>query len=388
MLRSPAVADGDLYRLLTSAFMHYGITHLLFNMYALYVVGPPLENWLGRLRFTALYVVERAGRFGPGLPALTAQRGDRGCIRVRCSDCSARHFVVGKRLNLDVRWVIGLIAINLAFTFVIPLLGGQNISWQGHIGGLVTGAVVAAAYAYAPRARRTLIQISATVAILVLFARADLVADNRSARTVRHDLTTSPDVCPVLSAIATCPCQRGCMSVESESVPTAGRALPPAVRSRRRPPAVRAGFHCGADISGLRRAQQRHVRFRSGAAHALHGGLGVALAVAVTVAYACAFTLSYVLNRILNFRSHAAVGPQFAVYVVVIVVNYLAFILGVSSALAALGVEYHVARIVAGACEAVLHIQRDAVGGVPELRSLSAFRACRTLRTGPAPETP
>ena len=46
-------------------------------------------------------------------------------------------------------------------------------------------------------------------------------------------------------------------------------------------------------------------------------------------------------------------GPQFAVYVVVVVVNYLAFILGVSSGLAALGVEYHVARIVAGACEAV-----------------------------------
>jgi putative flippase GtrA len=85
----------------------------------------------------------------------------------------------------------------------------------------------------------------------------------------------------------------------------------------------------------------------------LHGGLGVALPGAVTVAYACAFTVSYVLNRILNFRSHGAVGPQFAVYVVVVVVNYLAFILGVSSALTALGVVYHVARIVAGACEAV-----------------------------------
>ena len=73
----------------------------------------------------------------------------------------------------------------------------------------------------------------------------------------------------------------------------------------------------------------------------------------MTVAYACAFTLSYYLNRVLNFQSHAAVGPQFAVYVVVVVVNYLAFILGVSSGLAALGVEYHVGRIVAGACEAV-----------------------------------
>ena len=85
----------------------------------------------------------------------------------------------------------------------------------------------------------------------------------------------------------------------------------------------------------------------------LHGGLGALLSVSVTVAYACAFTLSYALNRVLNFRSHGAVGPQFAVYVVVVAVNYLAFILGVSSGLVALGVEYHVARIVAGACEAV-----------------------------------
>ncbi len=84
----------------------------------------------------------------------------------------------------------------------------------------------------------------------------------------------------------------------------------------------------------------------------LHGGLGIALPAAVTAAYACAFTLSYVLNRVLNFRSHGAVGPQFAVYVVVVVVNYLAFILGVCSGLAALGVEYHAARIIAGACEA------------------------------------
>jgi putative flippase GtrA len=85
----------------------------------------------------------------------------------------------------------------------------------------------------------------------------------------------------------------------------------------------------------------------------LHGVLGASLPVAVTVAYACAFTLSYFLNRVLNFRSHGAVGPQFAVYTVVVVVNYLAFILCVSSGLTALGVEYHVARIVAGACEAV-----------------------------------
>lgn len=86
---------------------------------------------------------------------------------------------------------------------------------------------------------------------------------------------------------------------------------------------------------------------------ALRGALGAPLAVAVTVAYTCAFGLSYVLNRAFNFRSHAAVGPQIAVYVAVVAVNYLAFILGVSTGLSALGLEYHLARIIAGACEAI-----------------------------------
>ncbi|WKG00749.1 GtrA family protein [Mycolicibacterium sp. HK-90] len=85
----------------------------------------------------------------------------------------------------------------------------------------------------------------------------------------------------------------------------------------------------------------------------LHGGFRVPLPVAVTVGYAGAFGLAYYLNRTLNFRSHAAVGPQLTVYVAVVIVNYLAFILGVSSGLAALGVEYHLARIVAGGCEAI-----------------------------------
>lgn len=84
----------------------------------------------------------------------------------------------------------------------------------------------------------------------------------------------------------------------------------------------------------------------------LHGLLNVPYPVAVTVAYACAFGLSYALNRYFNFRSHAPVGPQLAIYVVVVVINYLAFILALSSALTALGVDYRLARMTAGACEA------------------------------------
>ncbi len=85
----------------------------------------------------------------------------------------------------------------------------------------------------------------------------------------------------------------------------------------------------------------------------LHSGLGLPVPVAVTIAYALAFGLSYALNRTFNFQSHAPVGPQVAIYVVVVIVNYLVFILGVSTVLSALGVQYQLSRIVAGTCEAV-----------------------------------
>jgi putative flippase GtrA len=85
----------------------------------------------------------------------------------------------------------------------------------------------------------------------------------------------------------------------------------------------------------------------------LHSALHLPVPIAVTAGYACAFALSYVLNRTFNFRSHAPVGPQLAIYVVVVVVNYLAFILGVTTGLSAAGVHYQLSRIVAGICEAV-----------------------------------
>jgi membrane associated rhomboid family serine protease len=168
-LWSPAVADGELYRLVTSAFMHYGVTHLLFNMWALYVVGPPLEMWLGRLRFGGLYALSALG--GSVLvyllsPLNAATAGASGAV----FGLFGATFVVSKRLNLDVRGVVGLIVINVVFTLVVPMISSQAISWQGHLGGLVTGAVVAAAYVYAPRKRRNLIQAGVTVAVVVLFA--------------------------------------------------------------------------------------------------------------------------------------------------------------------------------------------------------------------------
>ena len=168
-LWSPAVAQGQLYRLVTSAFLHYGATHLLLNMWALYVVGPPLEMWLGRLRFGALYALSGLG--GSVLvylvsPLDTATAGASGAI----FGLFGATFVVGKRLAVDVRWVVAVVAFNLVFTFLVPLISSQRISWQAHLGGLVSGAVVAAAYVYPPRELRNGIQAAVTIVVLVAFA--------------------------------------------------------------------------------------------------------------------------------------------------------------------------------------------------------------------------
>jgi putative flippase GtrA len=84
----------------------------------------------------------------------------------------------------------------------------------------------------------------------------------------------------------------------------------------------------------------------------LHSGFGLLLPAAFTVAYLTALATSFVLNRWLNFRSHAPVGRQAAVYAVVVAINYLAFILTLATVLSEAGLEYHLSRIVAGLCEA------------------------------------
>src|SRR6478672_1268276 len=85
----------------------------------------------------------------------------------------------------------------------------------------------------------------------------------------------------------------------------------------------------------------------------IHAGLLWPPPMTITVAYLTAFGLSGVLNRALNFRAHGAVGAQVAVYAAVVVVNYLVWILGVGDGLAVLGADYRLARISAGACEAL-----------------------------------
>lgn len=103
-----------------------------------------------------------------------------------------------------------------------------------------------------------------------------------------------------------------------------------------------------------------------------HGGLRVPLPIAVTLSYAIASLVSYTCNRIFNFRSHGNVGTQLPLYVVILTINYLAFILGLVDGLAALGVEYQLARVLAACCEGVFLyccmrwlVFRDAMGNQP-----------------------
>ena len=86
---------------------------------------------------------------------------------------------------------------------------------------------------------------------------------------------------------------------------------------------------------------------------AFHGGLRWPVPLAVTLSYGTAGLVSYAANRVLNFRSHGSLGRQLPLYVAVMVSNYLMFVLGVTTGLAAAGVYYELARIIAAVCEGV-----------------------------------
>ena len=154
------VADGELYRLITAAFLHAGLLHLALNMFALASLGPVLESALGRSRFLVLYLLSALG--GSTLSFLLAEPntvgvGASGAI----FGLFGAFYVVARRLGGDTRSILTLLVINLVITFAVPI-----IDWRAHLGGLVTGALVAAAFAFAPRgARRTAVQAAACVAI-------------------------------------------------------------------------------------------------------------------------------------------------------------------------------------------------------------------------------
>jgi membrane associated rhomboid family serine protease len=167
------VAAGEWYRLITSAFLPpavtggsasgLGIMDIALNMYALYLVGPVLERTLGAMRFIGVYAVSALGGsvmfyyLAPqNLPALGASGAIFGLF--------GAWFVVSRRLRLDARGIVAVIALNLVIGFVWR----GTIAWQAHIGGLLAGLLISAAYVYAPRKNQTLVQVAATVVLLAV----------------------------------------------------------------------------------------------------------------------------------------------------------------------------------------------------------------------------
>ncbi|MFY7070012.1 rhomboid family intramembrane serine protease [Nocardiopsis changdeensis] len=135
--------QGEWYRLITAAFLHSGLWHILFNGWAMYALGPQLERWLGHGRFLALWVL---GALGGSVLSLLATPGS---LSIGASGAIFALFgavlMLGRRLGLDVRMVWMLIGLNLVITFVFP-----SIAWTAHIGGLAVGMLLGAVFAHLP----------------------------------------------------------------------------------------------------------------------------------------------------------------------------------------------------------------------------------------------
>ena len=140
-LYSPLVAQGEYWRLFTSMFLHFGMMHLLFNMYALYVAGRNVELVYGKWRFLIIYV--GAGLMGNIATMLLSRRAH---LSVGAS--GAVFGLFGALLILAFRprhgWriapgsILTTLGINLVYGFANP-----QINMRAHVGGLIGGALLA-----------------------------------------------------------------------------------------------------------------------------------------------------------------------------------------------------------------------------------------------------
>lgn len=164
---APVVAMAEPWRFVTTAFLHASLMHLAFNMWALWVLGTTLEPLLGRWRFTAIYLLSALGGSAaiywlasPSSPSwVTVTVGASGAV----FGLFATMFLIQRRFGRDTSQIVILLVLNA----IISVLGA-NISWQGHLGGLLAGGALAAVYAWAPRDRRRTVGIVGTVALSAL----------------------------------------------------------------------------------------------------------------------------------------------------------------------------------------------------------------------------
>jgi len=167
ILSVDGVADGALWQLVTSMFTHVEITHIGFNMLALWFLGPQLEVAIGRTRYLALYLL--SGLMGSVFvlwltPAYVQTVGASGAI----FGLMGALLIIAIKVRANYSQLLLWIGLNVAIT----VFGRGFISWQGHLGGFVGGVLIAAAIVYAPRTNRALWQTVglSLVGVLVLVA--------------------------------------------------------------------------------------------------------------------------------------------------------------------------------------------------------------------------
>lgn len=173
VLFGPFVAHGDWWRLATSMFLHENLLHIGFNMFALWVIGTPVEQYLGKSRYIGLYVVSGlAGSAGALLQSpLTPVLGASGAIfGILGAMLILEWQVTGRLAGNAMTWIV----INLVISFAIP-----NISWGGHLGGLVGGILVTLTYAHwreRSRARYGQLGLAGAVGLIVVAAASVAIA--------------------------------------------------------------------------------------------------------------------------------------------------------------------------------------------------------------------
>ncbi|MFJ4775237.1 rhomboid family intramembrane serine protease [Streptomyces sp. NPDC088762] len=168
------VSTGQYYRLVTSVFLHVEWWHIIGNMIGLWVIGGPLEAALGRARYLAVYLLSGLGASAlvylltpPNTPTLGASGAVFGLLGATV--------VLVRRLRHEMRPVIVMVVFMLVLTFV-PLGGSLNVSWQAHVGGLVTGALVGLGMLGPTAGRgRALLQWGTCVAVFLLVAAVILL---------------------------------------------------------------------------------------------------------------------------------------------------------------------------------------------------------------------
>ena len=158
LLDKVAVAHGEIWRLFTVVLVHDPnfLLHLLFNMYALYLAGPIVEQLYGARRFVFFYLLAAAGgsiasfAFGAGEAAVGASGAIFGLFGILFVATRAHHPALDRRGNALVGQIGTLLVINLIFGFAV----GSQIDNAAHLGGLATGALLG--FAFVPGRARTL----------------------------------------------------------------------------------------------------------------------------------------------------------------------------------------------------------------------------------------